>query len=227
MADNSTARLDDLHKSFDRHLRRRDAQTAPSLSTPRRSGSPPAGEARGRTATLDELSRAAIREWLAQLTDINEPATVKMRYRGLFRFCGWHVDEEELGIHPMRTLSPPQPKSKPVPVLSDAELAALLKVCAGQGLPRTPRRGRDPTAARLRDARLRAVRSHRGRRRPRPGHGDRERQGRQGPPGLLQRTDHPSPGPLPPGPLGPTLVPPRHCSSPSAAHCRRTAHASA
>ena len=89
-------------------------------------------EAQGRAADLDELNRAAIREWLAQLADVNEPSTVKTRYRGLFRFCGWLVDEDELAEHPMKTLSPPQPKAKPVPVLTDEELAALMKACAGK-----------------------------------------------------------------------------------------------
>jgi site-specific recombinase XerD len=69
---------------------------------------------------------------LAQLADVNEASTVKTRYRGLFRFCGWLVDEEELTEHPMKTLSPPQPKSKPVPVLSDADLESLMKACAGK-----------------------------------------------------------------------------------------------
>jgi len=87
-------------------------------------------EAQDRTATLDELNRPAIREWLAQLADVNEPSTVKTRDRGLFRFCGWLVDEIE--THPMKTLSPPQPRSKPVPVITDEELAALMKVCAGK-----------------------------------------------------------------------------------------------
>ena len=32
----------------------------------------------------------------------------------------------------MKTLSPPQPKMKPVPILSDADLAALLKACSGK-----------------------------------------------------------------------------------------------
>ena len=44
-------------------------------------------ESEGRTATLDELNRAAIREWLAVLSDTHEPGTVKIRYRGLYRFC--------------------------------------------------------------------------------------------------------------------------------------------
>ncbi len=57
---------------------------------------------------------------------------MKTRYRGLFRFCGWLVDEDELAENPMKTLSPPQPTCKPVPVLTDDELAALMKACAGK-----------------------------------------------------------------------------------------------
>ncbi len=89
-------------------------------------------EAQGREAVLEELTRPAIREWLAELNETREPSTVKTRYRGLFRFCGWLVDEGELTEHPMAKLSPPQPKSNPVPVLSDEELTALLKACGGK-----------------------------------------------------------------------------------------------
>jgi site-specific recombinase XerD len=38
-------------------------------------------ESQGRTAALDELNRAAIREWLAVLSDTHEPGTVKVRYQ--------------------------------------------------------------------------------------------------------------------------------------------------
>ena len=132
-----SARLSDLHRSFARHLRaegvsdRTVAIYGQAINFFCRWL-----EAQGREAVLGELNRAAIREWLAQLTDDGKaPGTVKIRYRGLFRFCGWLVDEDELDEHPMKTLSPPQPKATPVPVLTDAELAALMKVCAGKGFP--------------------------------------------------------------------------------------------
>lgn len=89
-------------------------------------------ESQGRTATLDELTRPAIREWLAVLAETHEPGTVKMRYRGLYRFCVWLINEDELPSHPMKTLSPPSLKMKPVPVLSDEQLTALLKACQGK-----------------------------------------------------------------------------------------------
>ncbi|HEX6759053.1 MAG TPA: hypothetical protein VF086_11715 [Propionibacteriaceae bacterium] len=128
-----TAHLQDLQRSFLRHLRaerrspstlRLYAQAVPFLSRWL--------EAQGCTATLDELNRAAIREWLAVLSDTREPGTVKIRYRRLFRFCSWLVDDFELSSNPMATMSPPTLKMKPVPVVTADDLVALLKACNGK-----------------------------------------------------------------------------------------------
>lgn len=128
-----SARLEDLGKSFARHLRAENK----AEGTLRLYGQSITYYARwleqqGRDAVLDELTRTAIREWLAQLADTHEPGTVRTRYRGLRRFCGWLVDEDELDVNPMAKLSPPAAPAKPVPVLSDEHLAALLKACAGK-----------------------------------------------------------------------------------------------
>jgi site-specific recombinase XerD len=128
-----TALLQDLHRSFLRHLRAEGRSPA----TLRLYGQAVTFfarwlESQGRTATLDQLNRPAIREWLAVLSDDHEPGTVKVRYRGLFRFCSWLVDEGELDSNPMSTLSAPELKMKPVPVINDDELTALLKACAGK-----------------------------------------------------------------------------------------------
>jgi site-specific recombinase XerC len=69
---------------------------------------------------------------LAVLSDTHERGRVKVRYRGLFRFCSWLVDEGEITTNTMATLSPPTLKMKPVPVVSDDEVAALLKACNGR-----------------------------------------------------------------------------------------------
>lgn len=126
-------RLQDLHASFARHLRAegKSDRTVTIYGQSIKFFSRWL-EDQGRDAVLEELNRPAIREWLAQLADTHEASTVKTRYRGLFRFCGWLVDEDEIPDNPMRTVSPPEPKSKPVPVLSDDELAALMKSCAGK-----------------------------------------------------------------------------------------------
>lgn len=86
----------------------------------------------GRTAALDQLTRDNIREWLAYLAEDREASTVRTRFKGLHRFCGWLVAEGELDVSPMAGLSPPEPSAKPVPVLDDEELTALLKACGGR-----------------------------------------------------------------------------------------------
>ena len=167
-------------------------------------------EDQSRQATVDELTRPAIREWLAQLADRHEASTVKTRYRGLFRFCGWLVDEDELEAHPMKTLGPPEPRNKPVPVLTDDELTALLKTCAGKDFAQR----RDEAGFRLLldcgprvselcaltvegvdlDLGMALVRG---------------KEGVQGPPGLLRRSHDASPRPLRPHPGLASLGTPR------------------
>jgi site-specific recombinase XerD len=129
-----SARLQDLGASFARHLRAEGkADRTIKLYLMSVDFYSRWLEGQGRTATLDELDKAAIREWLAQLTDTHAPGTVRTRYRGLRRFCGWLVAEDEIPANPMANLSPPVPKPKPVPVLSDEQLADLIKTCAGKG----------------------------------------------------------------------------------------------
>jgi site-specific recombinase XerD len=86
----------------------------------------------GHPATLDSLTRDNIRLWLGHLGEEHEASTVKTRFAGLRRFCGWLVAEGELDVSPMAGLSPPEPQPKPVPVLEDDELVALLKTCSGR-----------------------------------------------------------------------------------------------
>lgn len=85
-----------------------------------------------RPATLDQLTRDNIRGWLEHLAVDREASTVRTRFKGLHRFCGWLVAEGEVDAHPMAGLAPPEPSQKPVPVLDDDELAALLKACTGK-----------------------------------------------------------------------------------------------
>ncbi|MGH3627883.1 MAG: tyrosine-type recombinase/integrase [Sciscionella sp.] len=88
--------------------------------------------AHGREVVAEEMTRAAIREWLAGLADVNSPQTVRTRFRGLFRFCRWCVDEGALAINPMVGMELPQAPPPVVPVLSDEQLSALVKACRGK-----------------------------------------------------------------------------------------------
>lgn len=89
-------------------------------------------EAQGIAPTVEALTRDNIRSWLAELMESKRATTVKTRYRSLYRFCGWLVDEGELEAHPMTKLAPPTLPAEPVPVLTDDELRALLKACGGK-----------------------------------------------------------------------------------------------
>ena len=91
-------------------------------------------EARSRPATLEELNRGAVREWLAGLAESGlAPGTVRdavegdasvrrlARRRGRARQAsdGRAGGAESAGL--------------PVPILNDDELAAMLKACQGKG----------------------------------------------------------------------------------------------
>lgn len=127
-------RLSDLAASFARHLRAEGK--APRTAELYGQGVTMFSNyltSLDRTPTLDELTRAAIREWLATMAETKAPGTVRTRWKGLHRFCGWLVAEGELTAHPMAGLSAPPSPAPPVPVLTDVELTALVKACHGTG----------------------------------------------------------------------------------------------
>jgi site-specific recombinase XerC len=128
------SRLDDLARSFARHLKA-EGRADRTLVIYGQAITFYAAwlAAQDRPATVDELTRAGIREWLATLLDAGqEPSTVATRYRSLRRFCGWLVDEGELGAHPMAGLEMPKQVERPVPIVGDADLAKLIKACTGK-----------------------------------------------------------------------------------------------
>jgi site-specific recombinase XerD len=126
-----TIRLEDLLASFRRHLRA--AAKAPRTielysQSVRYFSVWLAGK--DRAAVLDELTRHAISAWLAELAETSEPSTVATRLRGMRRFCRWLVTEGELEVAPTDGIEIATPPDKPVPILSDEEISALLKTCA-------------------------------------------------------------------------------------------------
>ena len=103
------ARLEDLAASFRRDLRAegRSERTGVVYGQSIRFFSAWL-VAQGRPATLDELERAAIRAWLADLSDRVEPGTVRTRYKGLRRFCRWLHAEGEIEVDPMANMEIPK-----------------------------------------------------------------------------------------------------------------------
>ena len=130
-------RLEDLLASFRRHLRAaaKAPRTIELYSQSVRYFSRWLTD-RGREPVLDELTRHAVAAWLAELAETAEPSTVGTRLRGMRRFCRWLVTEGELEVAPTDGIEIPAPPDKPVPILTDDEIAALLKTCAvGRGRP--------------------------------------------------------------------------------------------
>jgi site-specific recombinase XerD len=124
-------RLEDLLASFRRHLRAA-AKVPPTIelySQNVRYFSRWLVD-RGREAVLDELTRHAIGAWLAELAETCEPSTISTRLRGMRRFCRWLVTEGELEKAPTDGIELPNSPDKPVPILTDSEIAALLKASA-------------------------------------------------------------------------------------------------
>ncbi|MGZ4641885.1 MAG: tyrosine-type recombinase/integrase [Blastococcus sp.] len=109
-------RLEDLLASFQRHLRA--AHKAP------------------RTVELYSQSVRYFSRWLVELAENSQASTVATRLRGMRRFCRWLVVEGELDKAPTEGIEIASIPDKPVPVLSDAEIAALLTSCkVGRGRP--------------------------------------------------------------------------------------------
>lgn len=125
--------LDRLGASFRRHLRAENKSERTCtiyLQSVRFFGAWLAAEEL--PAELDHLTRSNIVSWLAGLSDRNAPGTVRTRWKGLHRFCGWLVAEGTLDANPMQGLEVPAVQDKPVPVLDDDQLAALVKACQGK-----------------------------------------------------------------------------------------------
>jgi site-specific recombinase XerD len=126
-------RLDDLVASWQRHLRAADkAPRTVELYTQSVRFYCRWLADHGREQTLDELTRSAIVAWLGGLADAGRSTnTLSTRFRGLRRFCRWLVAEGILDTSPMDGMEQPKATPKPVPVLTDDDVVALLKSCTG------------------------------------------------------------------------------------------------
>lgn len=122
--------LADLAASFDRELRRlRRADRTRTLYGQSIRFFSDWLTAQGRPATLDQFTRHAVAAWLTDLGERVDVETVRTRHRGIRRFGRWLVAEGELDRAPTDGMELPAPADRPPRVLTDDELAALLKVC--------------------------------------------------------------------------------------------------
>ncbi|WP_341251694.1 tyrosine-type recombinase/integrase [Euzebya pacifica] len=93
---------------------------------------------RGGPSDPTSVARADVEAFIADLLETKSSSTAATRYRGLQQFFKWLVLEEEVDRSPMEGMRPPKLEEKPVPVVGNEHLSALLKACAGKGFE--PRR---------------------------------------------------------------------------------------
>jgi site-specific recombinase XerD len=86
----------------------------------------------GRPLDPAKIKRGDVADFLNHLQDLGRtPATIRVRFSSLRRFFNWLVDEGEIEHSPMTRLRSPKIPDKPPEGLSEAELSALFKTCAG------------------------------------------------------------------------------------------------
>jgi site-specific recombinase XerD len=86
----------------------------------------------GGRVTLEEVRPADVEDFMIFLLGAYAASTAAVRFKSLQQFYGWLTAEEWIETDPMARLRPPKPTEKPVPVLSDDELKALIAACAGK-----------------------------------------------------------------------------------------------
>jgi site-specific recombinase XerD len=87
--------------------------------------------AKGMPTTLDGIRREHVEAFIEDLLARFKPATAANRYGGLRAYFKWAVDEGEIRESPMAHMEPPKVPEQPPPILTDANILRLFKVCSG------------------------------------------------------------------------------------------------
>jgi integrase/recombinase XerD len=78
------------------------------------------------------LDKGQVAEFLVDLMEGGAaPATARSRHMALKRLIAWMRSEEIIDADPLAGLAPPKLDERLVPILTDADLAALIAACAG------------------------------------------------------------------------------------------------
>lgn len=81
----------------------------------------------------DGILREHVEQFLIDYAQTHKPTTVSLTYRALQQWFAWLVDEEELDKDPTTRMPAPMVPELLPPVLTQAQLLALLKACEGKG----------------------------------------------------------------------------------------------
>lgn len=81
---------------------------------------------------IGAVTRQHVSDFITHLIEVRSPSTASVRYRALQQLFNWLVDEDEIEASPMAKMKPPLVPERPVPVLTDDQLRALLATCKGK-----------------------------------------------------------------------------------------------
>jgi site-specific recombinase XerD len=84
---------------------------------------------RGMPSDPTRITREYVESWITELLATRAPATAAARYKDLHTWFKWLAEEGEITRSPMERMKPPQLPEVPVPVLSDDEVASILRGC--------------------------------------------------------------------------------------------------
>jgi site-specific recombinase XerD len=82
--------------------------------------------------TLEEATTTDIENFMIHLIGTHSATTASVRFKSLQQFYNWLVAEEWISRNPMVGLRAPKRTEKPVPVLTDDDLRALIAACQGK-----------------------------------------------------------------------------------------------
>ena len=85
----------------------------------------------GMPRTISGVRREHIEAFVVDLMERRKPATASNRFRGLQQFFKWAAEEGETKSSPTERMKQPNVPVTPPAVLSDEQIIALLKTCAG------------------------------------------------------------------------------------------------
>ena len=121
-----------LLESFKRHLRakNRSPRTVQSYEESVRQFAAFLHD-RGMPELVASLRREHVESWIEHLLATFKPATAAVRFRSLQQFFRWLLEEGEIERDPMERMTSPRVPDEPPPVLTTAQLKAILKACAG------------------------------------------------------------------------------------------------
>ena len=88
-------------------------------------------ERSGMPTRLDAITREHVEAFVAAELERVSATSAHIRYRGLQQFFKWAVEDGEITVSPMVNMRPPIVPEKPVPVIAEEQLRALIKACSG------------------------------------------------------------------------------------------------